>query len=84
MELELALAGGARDDAAAGEAAAAGPRPERADQLAQGPRSTTRGERGERLSFLRQGKTRRYPGALAAVTGAEARRGARTNYVNFS
>ena len=52
-----------------------GPRPERADQLAQ-DRALRHAESAGEKRASAQGKVRRYPGPLAAVTGAEARRGA--------
>ena len=54
LELELALAGRARDDAAAGEAAAAGPRPERADQLAQDRALRHAESAGDKAELLRK------------------------------
>ena len=66
-------AGRARDDAAAGEAAAAGPRPERADQLAQ-DRALRHAESAGETCASAESKARRYVRTLVEVTGGPVRR----------
>ena len=86
LEVELALAGGARADPAAGAAAPAGFRPQRADKLAP-DRPGRHPEGAGQAGTVAHGQTLAHPGALAEVAGASVaagRRGALSTFVQVS
>ena len=73
LEVELALLGGARDDASAGEAAAAGLRPQRADQLAH-DRALRHAESAGETGASAAGQARPDPRTVVEVAGLRVRR----------